>query len=214
MAAESMHCSEGIQQIFVNLSTLGFSLCLISAFSLALHFAGIMKQAYQILARAGVIAFVLMQWPLWNDRIYVGTGIYGEMSRLTASGTVLALIGVGYIVLTLSVLLVYRRRIDSIITLGLVVLLLGQGLSIATPLLREVGFASLVAVLSSAILGYRLARMQLYAPLTMQMTQPSALRNIFRALNGSHDLPHVLRAVAGQRRELGGGEDAGVCLPR
>jgi GAF domain-containing protein len=68
--------------------------------------------------------------------------------------------------------------------------------------LREYGFASIMSVAASAILGYRLARMQLFNPLRMQMAQLAALRDVSHALIDTQDVQQVLDAVVQQSRRM------------
>src|SRR5947208_3390270 len=81
------------------------------------------------------------------------------------------------------------------ILLGIGVLLLGQVLALVQPIFREIGFASLSSIAASTILGYKLARMQLFNPLIMRTAQLAALRDVSRTLIGSQDLHKVLQVI-------------------
>src|SRR5690242_17231182 len=55
MAALALNSSPDVITITTNLSVTGFALATISEFALVVSMAGVMRQAYQVLARAGVI---------------------------------------------------------------------------------------------------------------------------------------------------------------
>jgi GAF domain-containing protein len=84
---------------------------------------------------------------------------------------------------------------------GIVVLLAVEALTITVQPIREMALASSLSVVTSMILGYRLVRVQLFQPLTMQTTQLHALREISQALTSPHHLEDVLRAMVQQARQ-------------
>ncbi len=184
-----------------NLGVAGFALCVLSAFSLVVTSAGMMKQALLVVARAGVVIFILFQWPLWTGRFFNADSVM--MEEYASSGVVAAVTLLTYIVMTLVAVWVYRKQIGQpAILFAIVLFLVGQTASLLNPTLREIGVASLVSVVSSAILGYRLARMELFNPLVIQKAQLSALRDISQTLIRSQDLQQVLDTVTQQARRL------------
>jgi putative methionine-R-sulfoxide reductase with GAF domain len=190
-----------IAMIAANLTVIGFALCVISAFSLVVTMAGVMRQALQVLARAGVVIFLLIQWPLWFGGFFNVSAPDHLMREYTPAGIVAAAAGLIYIVLTLGVIWVYRRRIDQpTILAGIVLLLAAQLVTLFDADLREVGFPSLISVVVSAVLGYNLIR--LFGPLRQQTAQLEAVRDIGRVLTGSQDIDRVLTTVVRQARQV------------
>jgi transcriptional regulator with GAF, ATPase, and Fis domain len=124
------------------------------------------------------------------------------MATFAPAGIVSALVALLYIALTLWVMWAHRQHIDAIVMVGVILLLLGQVATVFNVTLREIGVTSLMSVAASALLGYRLARMQLFNPLLMQMTQFSALRELSQALIAPHDVQQVLNATAQQSRRM------------
>jgi putative methionine-R-sulfoxide reductase with GAF domain len=201
LAGLILHYPVMLETIVTNFALSGFAWCILSAFSLVITAAGMMKQAPLVLARAGVVIFILFQWPLWNGQFFstgpLPTGTY------SLTGIVGALTMLCYIGLTFLAAWFYRKRIGQpAILLAIVLFLAGQTLSLLQPSLREIGFSSLISVVSSIILGYRLARMQLYNPLIIQKVQLAALRDVSQVLIRSQDLQQVLTTVVQQARLL------------
>jgi hypothetical protein len=191
-----------VLNVATNLSICGFALCTISSFSLIISLAGQMKQAFQVFARAGVVIVILIQWPLWTNRFFDGDIMSYQMTTYAPAGFVTVVAALFYIVMTMVCAWIYRSRIDTTIIAGIGLLLLGQILAIINPVLRQYGFASLMSVAASGILGYRLARMQLFNPFIMQMAQLAALRDVAYELTVGKDLKHVLDAVVKQSRRM------------
>src|SRR5689334_14497909 len=135
-----------LKVIATNLSITGFMLSIVAAFSLVVSLAGMMKQAYQVLARAGFVIFVLLMWPLWNNRFFTDDGAYYLMSHFAPAGIVASAVALIYILLTIGTIVYYRKRIEPTISLGIVLLVCGQTLAILSPSLRKIDFASIVAV--------------------------------------------------------------------
>jgi len=192
-----------VEFITVNLSINGFLLSVVGAFSLVITLAGKMKQAFQVIARAGVVIWLVLQWPLWNGGFFSRDVPYHRMVDYTPAGLVGMAAAVIYIGMTLGAAWVYRRRIDQRLILGSIALLLiGQLLTLVNPTLREIGLPSLISAVVSAALGYSLVRMQLFTPLTMQTAQLTAIRDISRALMRTTDLPQLLSTICQQARRL------------
>src|SRR5258708_8465365 len=202
MAVMFINSAPNILRITTILSIATFALTTISAYSLIVSIAGMMKQAYQVLARAGVLAVLLIQVPLWTDKFFAGDAPYYLMATFAPAGIVSALVALLYIALTLWIMWIYRQRIDVIVMIGIILLMVGQLATVFNVTLREIGVASLMSVAASALLGYRLARMQLFNPLLMHMAQFSALRDLSQALIGPHDVQQVLTAAAQQSRRM------------
>jgi len=191
-----------VKVIATNLSITGFMLSIVAAFSLVVSLAGMMKQVYQVLARAGFVIFVLLLWPLWTSKFFTSDGPYYLMSRFAPAGIVASVLAMIYLVLTIGTIAYYRNRIEPTISLGVIVLVCGQTLAILNPSLRKIDFASIVAVVATAVLGYWLGRMQLFNPLTMQKTQLAALRDVSHALTGTQNVQQVLDAVVQQSQRI------------
>ncbi len=203
MAGMILAYPPALEFIVVNQSINGFLLSVVGAFSLVITLAGKMKQAFQVMARAGVVIWLVLQWPLWNGGIFSRDTPYHLMADYTSAGLVGVAAAIIYIAMTLSAAWLYRRRIDQPLILGsIVLLLLGQLLSIVNPTLREIGLPSLISAVVSATLGYSLVRMQLFTPLIMQTAQLAAIRDISRALMRATDLPQLLSTVSQQARRL------------
>jgi putative methionine-R-sulfoxide reductase with GAF domain len=184
-----------------NLVIAAFALCTISTFSLVITLAGMMKQAWQVIARAGVVAVLLWQWPLWTGGFFTRAAPYSRMAEYTPVGAFAAAGGLVFVVMTLAAIWVYRRRIGHpAILAGLVLLLGADALTLFSPLLREVGFPSLVSIVVSAVLGYNLMRMRLFGPLLVQNAQLGAMREISRTIARSDDKGVLLNTVAEQAR--------------
>src|SRR5207249_7365301 len=98
-----------------------------TTFALMVTLAGAMKQAYQVLARAGVVIFILLQWPLWTGGFFETGTPLNPMVRYTAAGSVAAVAALVYVGMTLFTIWRYRRRINQdAILVGIVILLAGQ----------------------------------------------------------------------------------------
>ncbi len=192
-----------LSYVTTNLVITAFALCIISTFSLVITMAGMMKQAWQVIARAGVVGVLLMQWPLWMSGFFVNSGPYALVNEYTSVGIVAAATGLIYIVMTLAAIWVYRRRVGQpAILAGLVLLLGAEAFTLFNPLLREVGFPSLVSIIVSAVLGYNLMRMRLFGPLMVQNAQLGAMREISRVITRSDDKVLLLKTIAEQSRHI------------
>ncbi|MCC7448906.1 MAG: GAF domain-containing protein [Anaerolineae bacterium] len=192
-----------VEFVTVNLSITGFLLSVVGAFSLVITLAGKMKQAFQVIARSGVVVALVLQWPLWNGGFFSRDVPYHLMADYTPAGLVGMAAAVIYIGMTLGAAWVYRRRIDQPLILGSIALLLiGQLLTLVNPTLREIGLPSLISAVVSAALGYSLVRMQLFTPLMMQTAQLTAIRDISRALMRTTDLPQLLNTISQQARRV------------
>src|SRR5258708_25388875 len=101
-----------ILRITTILSITTFALTTISAYSLIVSMAGMMKQAYQVLARAGVIAMMLIQVPLWTDKFFAGDAPYYLMATFAPAGLASALVALLYIPLTAGVMWTHPQRFD------------------------------------------------------------------------------------------------------
>lgn len=202
-AAQIMSVPANLLAFTTNLTVLAFALCVIASFSLVVSLAGLMKESYQVIARAGVIAALMMQWTLWTGRFFEDSpDQYHRMAVYAPSGMIGALTGLVYIALTLIVLMRHYRRLGLSLAFGVTALLVGQVLAITNQAMREIGVASLFSVVASVILGYRLVRVQLFQPLTMQTTQLRALREVSQALTSPHHLSDVLQATVYQSRSV------------
>jgi hypothetical protein len=189
--------------ITINLTITGFALCLLSTFSLVVSLAGMMKQSLQVFARTGFVILILIQWPLWTGGFFEGDTPLYHMQSYTPVGIVAAVVGLVYIVLTFGAIWVYRRRIGQpAILAGILLLLLSQTLTLFSAPLREVGLPALVSAIISAVLGYSLIRMRLFSPLALQLAQVGAVREIMRALVGTHDLAYSLKVIVKQARQV------------
>jgi putative methionine-R-sulfoxide reductase with GAF domain len=202
MATLMLEPPEDLSIIVINVSIVGYALVIISAFSMIVTMAAMMKQMAQVVARAGVVILVLMQWPLWSGQFFMHDGPYHRMATFATAGLVAGGVVVAYVVMTFVVAYMYRARLEPAILLGVGILMLGQLLALVKPIFREIGFASLSSIAASAILGYKLARMQLFNPLMMRTAQLAALRDISQTLIGSHDLHHVLQMITQQARRI------------
>jgi len=190
-----------LETIAINLSVDGFALCVLSVFSLVVTLAGMMKQANQVLARMGVVAIILLQWPLWTGGFFTQNVPDRLMIEYTMSGLVAAVFTLAFGALTLGAIGAYHRRIGQPrIMVGLVIFLIGQMLTIIDATLREVSFAAIMSIFISTILAYSLVKMQLFSPLVLQTAQLAAIRSISRVLTGPQDLKQVLVTVVQQAR--------------
>lgn len=185
-----------------NLSISAFALCVVAAFSMVVTLAGLMKQRFQVFARAGVVMWILLQWPIFSGNLFISDVPYQAMSRYTTAGLVGAFAAICYIVATLIIAFRYRAMLETLTTIGITILLAGETLVLIDPTLREIGFASLVSVLANAVLGYQIARMRLFNPLRMQKAQLAALRDVSDSLVGPRDLQKVLDVISHEARRL------------
>ncbi len=195
-----LNLTDDMKTITTNLTVAGFALCIVASFSLLVTLSGMMKQAWLVVARAGIVATIVIQWPLWTGKFFGGEAPY-NMVNYAPAGLVAVAVGLIYIALTVGLIAAYRSRLDPLIVAGIVVLLAGQSLAIFVPFWREIGAASLFSVVATLILGYRLARMQLFNPLRMHWTQILALQEVNRALTGKQGEEQILAAVVQQSRK-------------
>src|SRR5579859_7437401 len=197
-----LNLSDDVKTIVVNLTVLGFALCIVASFSLLVSLAGMMKQAWLVIARAGVVTVIVLQWPLWTGKFFGIEAPYYMMSSYAPAGLVAVAVGAIYMALTIGLIVAYRQRLDLLIVLGVVVLLAGQCLAIIDPTWRQLGAASLFSMVATLILGYRLARMQLFNPLRMHWTQLMALKDMIRALTSKHSEAQIYEALVQQSRKV------------
>lgn len=193
-----------IEVIATYLSVDAFALCSLTAFALVITAAGLMKQAFQVIARAGVVYFVLMQWPLWTGQLFTSLRQTGDvLAGYTQAGLVSAAVNLVYVGMGLIMAWLYRRRIgQSALLISITLLLVGQALTLLIAPLRVISFPSLLASIVSSILGYSLVRLELYNPLMMRTAQLSAVRDLSQAMARRQNLQAVLDAVAHQTRVL------------
>src|SRR5258708_8526678 len=59
-----------LKTITTNLTLTGFALCIVAAFSLVVSLTGMMREAYQLAARAGFVMFLLLQSPLLTNPFF------------------------------------------------------------------------------------------------------------------------------------------------
>ncbi len=190
--------------VFSNLSLFAFSLSTLTAFALIVTAAGLMKQAFQVISRAGMVALLLLQWPLWNGNLFtVAPTTQNALQTYNDAGLVAAAFEVVYIVMGLTLAVRYRRRIGQpalLISTGIA--FSAQFLALLFPFLRAISFPSLVASLVAGILGYSLVRLQLFNPLMMRTAQLAAVRDLSQAVTHHQELDRVLDTVAQQARVL------------
>ncbi len=193
-----------LELIAVYLSVDAFAVCSLTAFALIITSAGLMKQAFQVITRAGVVALVIMQWPLWNGQLFAAASQPAELLNVyTQAGFVSACVNLFFVGAGLIMAWVHRRRIGQpALLISVALLLVGQALTLIFPPLRLISFPSLVASVVSVILGYTLARLQLYNPLIMRTAQLAAVRDLSQAMARQQGLQDVLDAVAYQVRTL------------
>ncbi len=189
-----------LKTITTNLTLTGFALCIVAAFSLVVSLTGMMREAYQLAARAGFVMFLLLQWPLWTGQFFSENADFHLLAHYAPAGQVAASTLLIFILITLAFLWVYRGHLRQSIIVGVVVFLCAHILAIVVPALAEIGVASLACLTATVVLGYRLAKMQLFNPLRMHMSQLAALRDVSQAIAGNHDVQEVLDAVAQQAR--------------
>jgi len=113
----------------------------------------------------GFVIFVLLLWPLWTSKFFTSDALLLNVTLRARRDRCLQYSQVIYLVLTIGTIAYYRNRIEPTISLGVIVLVCGQTLAILNPSLRKIDFASIVAVVATAVLGYWLGRMQLFNPL-------------------------------------------------
>jgi hypothetical protein len=202
MAVEFLHGPLPLFGIVSNLSITGFALCVVSAFSMVITLAGLMKQALQVFARAGIVMVLVLQWPIWSGQLFTSDQPYQMMSSYTTTGIVVACAALGYIIATLYFAFRYRAALETLTTVGIAILLLGETFVLIDPNLRAIGFASLVSVLANSVLGYQITRIRLFNPLRMQKAQLAALRDVSRSLIGPRDLQKVMHVIVQEARQM------------
>src|SRR5262249_42326753 len=146
MAVMFINSPPDILRITAILSITTFALTTISSYSLIVSMGGVMRQAYQVLARAGVLAVLLIQMPLWTDKFFMGDSPTYRVATFDPAGIVSALVALMYIALTLWVMWAHRQHIDTIVMVGIILLLLAQVATVFNVTLREIGVTSLMSV--------------------------------------------------------------------
>jgi transcriptional regulator with GAF, ATPase, and Fis domain len=136
------------------------------------------------------------------------------MSTYAPAGIMAVIVAGIYMLLTIGMMVAYRRQIDPLILVGIVVLLAGQNLAILDPRFRRLDVATLFSVVATLILGYRLARMQLFNPLRMHWTQLTALQEMIRALTGKQDEAQLYGSIAQQARIIMSADIATLVIRR
>ncbi len=195
--------SPSLTQIAGNASIIAFSLTTLTAFALIITAAGMMKQALQVISRAGIVYLVLMQWPLWNEQLFQSPSTaMNAMTAYAQAGLVGAAVNLAYVLLGLAAVWAYRRRVEPALLISISVLFVGQGLTLLLSSLRVILFPSLLTSIVGSILGYSMVRLQLFNPLMMRTAQLAAVRDLSQAMTIQQDLQQVLRAVAKQTRLL------------
>ena len=152
--------SEDLIEGFVNVSLIGFSLITLTALALVLHAANEMKEAWQIVARSGMVALLVIQPALWEHGYLelphpLDHDLFG--SDYTTVGRVMRGVLVVYIGLTLLATWRFRQRINApLLTGSLVVICVFQVLSMGANDLREVSLIASVGGVISGLLGYQI----------------------------------------------------------
>jgi putative methionine-R-sulfoxide reductase with GAF domain len=186
-----------IAVLLTNLSVDAFALSGLMAFGLIVHAAGQMKDFWQLYSRAGVVAFVLFQWPLWNGDLFTHTGsVVGMLDHYTLAGALAGLINASYLIYGLALTYVWRRRINlPLLVLGVGLLLGGQLFTLVFAPLRQISFPSVMASVVGLIIGFVTVRIQFFDPLIQRAAQLSAIRELTNALSTRRNLQVVLDAV-------------------
>lgn len=192
----------GYGRLFDLLSLAAFSLNSLMAFGLIIHAADQMREIWVVLSRAGVVGLLLLQWPLWTGQLFTSNDtVMLTLERYTPTGLVVVTMNLAYIVLGISAGIAWRNRIrPRILLIGLIVLLVGQGLTLVFALLRQIAFPSLLSSVVGTVIGVALVRMQFFNPLNMRTAQLDAITELARIMSGRGRLPEVLNVVAEQAR--------------
>ncbi len=161
---------------FNKLTIAAFALTVLSAFWLIVAAAGLMKQAFVVVSRAGLVGFVVLLWPLWNGQFFPP----GESETFYApAGVVAAVVTMIYIGLALGIAWTYRRQIRPTgLLLSLSALLFGQLLTLLIPVLRVADLPSLLTPLVGSVLGISLVRLQFFEPRVQRARLADAARDL------------------------------------
>lgn len=165
-----------LEDIFNKFTATTFALTVLSAFWLIVAAAGLMRQAFVIVSRAGFVGFLVLLWPLWNGQFFPP----GESETIYApAGVVAAVVTVIYIGLALGIAWIYRRQIRPAgLLFSLAVLLFGQLLTLIIPILRVADLPSLLTPLVGSVLGISLVRLQFFEPLAQRARLSDAARDL------------------------------------
>lgn len=187
-------------RLFNTLSLTAFAFTSLMAFGLIVHAADKMKEALQVISRAGVVGLLVMQWPLWNGQLFNETPIVADMLNIyKPAGIFAGAINGFYVVLGIILAWHWRRRINQpTLIIGLMVLLIGEGLTLLFPTLRRIAFPSIISSIVGTVIGYLLVRMQFFSPLQMRVTQLGAVTTLARTMAEGTRLQDVLDVVVAQ----------------
>jgi len=149
--------------VLTNLGVDVYALTTLTAFILAVAIGNVLREAYNVLIRAGLVLWVLFQGPLWQYELLSGpleAGLSGIEINLESPMAFYAFM----IILTyqgLTLWLVFRSRHHSRykwLLWGLVVLQGGHILALIIPVLRVLGAATWVSAPAALLFGYSLFR--------------------------------------------------------
>ncbi len=192
-----------VHTLMLSLVIFAFGYCTLTAFTLLATAAGLMKEAWQVINRAGVVALILLFWPLMNGELFSATSGGAELIIYQPAGIVAAVTSSIYCVLTLAIGWRYRRRIEPrALLISISVFLLSEMLTLIVPLFRTIALPTLVTAVVSATIGYSLVKLRLFNPLSMHTAQLAAVRDLMQAVTQRQELPQMLNTVAIQARTL------------
>lgn len=190
--------------LLTELSIDAFALSSLMAFGLIVHAAGQMKEFWQLYSRAGVVAFVVMQWALWGGYLFAPSpSMVGMLETYTGAGLVAGLVNASYLVVGIVLAYAWRRRINQpLLVIGIGILLMGQLLTLVFAPLRQISFPSVISSISALIIGYVTIRIQFFDPLVQRSAQLNAIRELTNALSTRRNLQVVLDAVVTRTHQI------------
>jgi putative methionine-R-sulfoxide reductase with GAF domain len=190
-----------VGKVFNLFSLTAFALSSLMAFGLIIHTADKMREALQVVSRAGVVALIVMQWPLWNGQFFDDTLAISDMLTAYKPAGILAGGITAFYILSGIFLAWYWRRIHQpTLIFGLTVLLIGHGLTLIVPALRQIAFPSMLSTVVGTMIGFLLVRMEFFNPLQMRITQLDAVTTLTRTMSDHSRLQDVIDVVVEQTR--------------
>jgi hypothetical protein len=192
--------TNSIGPVLANISLASLLLNVLAAYGLIVTAAGQMKQALLVIGRGGLLGLGLLLWPLWNGKMFQ---VGDDMATFAPAGLVSAALAIIFIVLGLYMAWAYRRQIRQTgLLISLSILLCGQLLTLVVPALRVVDFASLLTALVGSVLGYNLARAQIFDPMTLRASQISSALDLVHRAQAHEELTATLDWSIEQVRQL------------
>ncbi|NDJ76773.1 MAG: GAF domain-containing protein [Chloroflexi bacterium] len=198
--------SDKLVEDLLTITLIGFGLVVLTSLALVLHAADMMRAAWVVISRAGVVGLVLLQPVFWrHDVLDVPAPFEEDLfgSPYTATGEVLALVGLAYVITALGTAWFYRRRIDAPLVLSAVVVItLTEMISLLFSEVRALGITTLMGGIVSGLLGYHLVLQFEFDPRTSQMVWLRRLNEISQAISSERAYTDMLSAVAESARQM------------